>query len=111
VIKPDKGEFTGKSALLAARGSLARRLVGFRLLDKGVARDGYAVLDASGAKIGVVTSGAPSPSLGNACIGLAYVPVASSAPGGRLFVDVRGRSLAAEIVKTPFVASRVRKNS
>jgi aminomethyltransferase len=110
VIKPAKGDFTGKAALLASKDAPARRLAGFRLLDKGVARDGYAVVDASGAKVGSVTSGAPSPSLDNACIGLAYVPPALAVPGGRIHIDVRGRALAAEIVPTPFVPSKVRKN-
>jgi aminomethyltransferase len=111
VIKPDKGGFTGKAAMLAAKAAPARRLAGFRLLDKGVARDGYAVVDAAGQSIGQVTSGAPSPSLDNACIGLAYVPPSLAVPGGRINIDVRGRSLAAEVVKTPFVPSKVRKNS
>ena len=110
VIKPAKGDFIGKAALLASKDAPLRRLAGFKMLDRGVARDGYAVLDAFGAKIGQVTSGAPSPSLDNACVGLAYVPPALAVPGSRIAVDVRGRALAAEIVKTPFVPSKVRKN-
>ena len=111
VIKPAKGGFIGRAAMLAGKDAPARRLAGFRVLDKGVARDGYAVLDASGARIGQVTSGAPSPSLDNASIGLAYVPPALAVPGSRIHIDVRGRALAAEIVKTPFVPSKVRKNA
>jgi len=110
VIKPDKGDFVGKSPMLASKNTAGRRLAGFRLVDRGVARDGYAVVDASGANVGQVTSGAPSPSLDNAGIGLAYVPAALAAVGGRIHIDVRGRALAADIVKTPFVPSKVRKN-
>lgn len=110
VIKPAKGAFIGREAMVRSKDAPQRRLAGFKLLDKGVARDGYAVLDASGARVGQVTSGAPSPSLDNACIGLAYVPAGLAVPGGKVFVDVRGRALAAEIVTTPFVPSKVRKN-
>ena len=110
VIKPDKGPFTGRERILAGREAPKRRLAGFRLLDRGVARDGYAVLDASGAPAGTVTSGAPSPSLENACIGLAYLPPALAGPGSPIRIDVRGRALAAEVVPTPFVPSHVRKN-
>ncbi|MGH7442587.1 MAG: glycine cleavage system aminomethyltransferase GcvT, partial [bacterium] len=110
VIKPDKGAFTGRDAMLRAKDAPTRRLVGFRALDKGVARDGYAVLDPTGAPVGKVSSGAPSPSLDNVCVGLAYVPPALATLGTRVSVDVRGRTLAVEIVRTPFVPSKVRKN-
>jgi aminomethyltransferase len=110
VIKPEKGDFIGKKAILEGKGASRRRLAGFRLMEKGVARDGYAVLDAAGEKTGWVTSGAPSPSLGNACIGLAYVPTTAAVVGGRIRVEVRGRALEAEIIPTPFVPSHVRKN-
>jgi aminomethyltransferase len=110
VVKPSKGEFSGKAAILAKKDAPARKLVGFELIDRGVARDGYAVLDAGGQRIGQVTSGAPSPSLDNKCIGLAYVPVALAAPGSELNIDVRGRALKAVVVKTPFVQPHVKKN-
>jgi aminomethyltransferase len=92
------------------RSAPVRKLVGFELVDRGVARDGYAVLDAAGNAVGKVTSGGPSPSLDNKCIGLAYVPVALSAIGTELGIDVRGRSLKAVVVKPPFVASHVKKS-
>jgi aminomethyltransferase len=110
VIKPAKGDFIGKAAMLAAKDAPQRKLTGFKLLDRGVARDGYSVVDAAGAKIGHVTSGAPSPSLDNACVGLAYVPAALAAPGSEILIDVRGRSLKAVTQKPPFVPSKVRKN-
>ncbi len=80
VVKPAKGDFVGKAAILAKKDAPARKLVGFELIDRGVARDGYPVLDADGNAVGQVTSGGPSPSLDNKCIGLAYVPVSF---GGR----------------------------
>jgi aminomethyltransferase len=110
VIKPAKGDFIGKAAMLPAKDAPKRKLVGFKLVDRGVARDGYNVVDAAAAVIGTVTSGAPSPSLGNACIGLAYVPVALAQPGSQILIDVRGRSLKAVTQKPPFVPSKVRKN-
>jgi aminomethyltransferase len=110
VIKPAKGDFVGKAAMLPGKDAPTRKLTGFKLLDRGVARDGYPVVDAAGAVIGTVTSGAPSPSLDNACVGLAYVPVALAAPGTEILIDVRGRKLKAVTQKPPFVPSHVRKN-
>jgi len=83
---------------------LKRKLVGFELIDKGIARGHYPVKDKDGNEIGVVTSGTISPSTGK-CIGLAYVPFDVSKPGNHIFVDVRGRLLDAEIVSLPFFKS------
>jgi aminomethyltransferase len=110
VVKPAKGDFVGKAAITAKREAPLRKLVGFELVDRGVARDGYPVLDASGTVVGQVTSGGPSPSLDNKCIGLAYVPTALAAVGTELGIDVRGRALKARVVKPPFVASHVKKS-
>ncbi len=110
VVKMAKGEFIGRSALeKAAAQPMRRRLAGFEMLGRGVARDGYPVLDAQGGRIGTVTSASPSPSL-NKNIGLAYVPEASAAPGSEIFIDVRGKGVEARVVKTPFVPPHVRKN-
>ena len=111
MVKPAKGDFVGRGPMLLAKEAPARKLAGFKLIDKGVARDGYPVMDASGQPIGRVTSGAPSPSLNNACIGLAYLPTEVARPGAVIHIDVRGRALKAEVVKTPFVSSNVRKNT
>jgi aminomethyltransferase len=62
------------------------------------------VKDAEGQVIGQVTSGTQSPTLGKS-IGLAYVPAALSKPGSRIFIDVRGRNLEAEVVSLPFIKS------
>ena len=82
-------------------GGLERKLTGFELVDKGIARGHYTVKNAAGEEIGVVTSGTMSPSLGKA-IGLAYVPVAFSKPDSQIFIDVRGRMLEAKTVALPF---------
>jgi aminomethyltransferase len=101
VVKLDKGEFVGREALLAQKAAgLPRKLVGFTLTDPGIARHGYAVLQ-DGRKVGEVTSGTKSPSLGSS-IGLAYVPTALAAEGSTFAVEIRGRPAAARVVKTPF---------
>ena len=101
VVKLDKGEFVGREALLRQREQgLARKLVGFTLTDPGIPRHGYPVLQ-DGRKVGDVTSGTKSPSLGTS-VGLAYVPTALAAEGSTFAVEIRGRPAAARVVKTPF---------
>ncbi len=101
VVKLDKGPFVGRDALLAqkARG-LSKKLVGFVLTGAGIARHGYPVLQ-DGREVGTVTSGTRSPSLGTS-IGLAYVPTSLAAEGSTFAVGIRGRPVAARVVKTPF---------
>src|SRR4051812_42755653 len=102
VVKFDKPHFVGKEALLRLKAEGPRRaLVGFEMRGRGIARHGYPLLDATGETIGLCTSGSPSPTLGKS-IGLGYVPAALAAPGNRIFVDCRGKSIEAEIVPTPF---------
>lgn len=79
-----------------------RKLVGFRMVDKGIPRHDYALKDGDGNVIGKVTSGTISPVL-NAGIGLGYVTTSFSREGTEIFVDVRGRSLKAIVQKTPFI--------
>jgi aminomethyltransferase len=101
VVKLDKGPFVGREALLRQKEQgLSRKLVGFQLLDPGIARHGYPVVQ-EGRPVGVVTSGTRSPSLGLS-IGLAYVPPALAAEGSTFGVEIRGRAAAATVVKTPF---------
>jgi glycine cleavage system T protein (aminomethyltransferase) len=101
VVKLDKGDFVGRDALLRQKAAgVARKLVGFTLTDPGIARHGYPVLQ-DGRKVGDVTSGTKSPSLGTS-IGLAYVPTALAAEGSTFAVEIRGRPAAARVVKTPF---------
>jgi aminomethyltransferase len=94
--------FIGADALRRRRSEgPGRALVGFALEGRGVAREGYAVAS-GGAPVGVVTSGAPSPTLGKS-IGLAYVPPQLASTGTRLEVMIRGRAAPARVVETPFV--------
>ncbi|GAB3507914.1 glycine cleavage system aminomethyltransferase GcvT [Spirosoma knui] len=81
---------------------VANKLVGFEMIDRGIPRGHYPLTDADGNKIGEVTSGTQSPTLGKG-IGLGYVPTAFSKPGSELFVNVRDRLLKAQVVKLPFV--------
>ena len=107
VVKFDKGDFVGRAALLRQReAGLSRKLVGFQLTQAGIARHGYPVVQ-DGRPVGVVTSGTRSPTLGTS-IGLAYVPPALAAEGSTFAVDVRGRPVAATVVKTPFYARTTR---
>lgn len=79
-----------------------RKLVGFKMIDKGIPRHNYMIKDASGSIIGKVTSGTISPVLGTG-IGLGYVSTEFSQPGREIFVDVRGKNLKATVQKPPFI--------
>ena len=108
VVKPAKGDFVGRAAIEALRASgLRRRLVGFEMVERAVARHGYPILDASVA-VGVVTSGSYGPSV-DKYIGIGYVPTALAAVGSAIAVEVRGRGQAARVVKTPFHPPRVKR--
>jgi aminomethyltransferase len=100
IVKMKKGDFTGREALAKQKeAGITRRLVGFEVTGRGIARHGYA-LSVGGAP-GVVTSGTQTPTVGKP-IGLAYVPAGSVAAGTPFEIDVRGRSVAARVVPTPF---------
>ena len=80
---------------------MTRKLVGFEMVDKGIPRHGYEVADASGAPIGVVTSGTMSPCL-KVGIGMGYVKPAYAKIDAEIYVKVRERLLKAKVVKLPF---------
>ncbi|HRZ42674.1 MAG TPA: glycine cleavage system aminomethyltransferase GcvT [Bacteroidales bacterium] len=80
---------------------VSRMLRGFEMIDKGIPRQHYEICDAEGNPIGEVTSGTMAPSLKKA-IGMGYVPTACSAIGSRIYIRIREKLLAAEIVKLPF---------
>lgn len=102
VVKFDKGEFIGREALLRARERPpTRRLVGFEMTGRGIARHGYALRDAEGRTVGVCTSGSPAPTVGKN-IGLGYLEAALAVPGTQFLVDCRGKNVEAVVVKTPF---------
>jgi aminomethyltransferase len=106
IVKLDKpGGFIGADALKKQKAEgLRRKLAGFKLVAKGIARHGYPAL-AGGKTVGEVTSGTMSPILKEA-IGLAYLPVDLGKDGSRFDVEVRGKPVAAQVVKTPFVTKR-----
>ena len=91
-------------------GRLTRRRVGLRVLEGAPAREGAEIADASGAVVGVVTSGGFSPSLG-APIAMGYVPPTLAEPGVALGVIVRGKRQAAEVIQMPFVPHRYRRKA
>jgi glycine cleavage system T protein (aminomethyltransferase) len=96
-----KSDFIGRARLLEQKQrGLARTLVGFEMLERGIARQGYAVVN-DGAEVGKVTSGTQTPFLKKA-IGMAYVPIAFSAPGSHIDIDIRGRATKAQVVALPF---------
>ena len=100
-VKRAAGGFLGAEAIeRRAREAQTRRLVGFVVEGRGVARAEYPILH-GGERIGVVTSGAPSPTLGKP-IGLGYVRPAFAAPDTSLEIGIRDRAVAARVVETPF---------
>ena len=101
IVKLDKGDFNGRDVLEREKSEGPRRkLVGFEMVDRGIARHGYPIVDGS-EEIGVVTSGTHSPTLKKA-IGLAYLPLDKSAPGTEFMVLIRGKETRARVVPTPF---------
>ncbi len=101
-VKFDKDEFIGKEALLRVREhGLERKIVGFEMTGRGVARHGYPLLDGDGQVVGTCTSGSPGPTVGRN-IGLGYVPSNLTEIGTEFQVDCRGRKISAVVVKTPF---------
>lgn len=81
---------------------VSKKLVGFRMIDKGIPRHDYIIKDAGGSTIGKVTSGTMSPMLGIG-IGLGYVKTENATPGSEIFIDVRGRALKAQVQKLPLI--------
>jgi aminomethyltransferase len=71
------------------------------MVDRGIARDGYQVLDDAGKEIGYVTSGSPAPFL-KKNIAMAYVPPAQASIGNTVQVEIRGQGVKAQVVPTPF---------
>ena len=101
IVKLDKGPFLGRDALVRQQAAgVTRRLVGFEMTERGIARHGYPILS-GGKLVGDVTSGTHAPTLGKA-LGLGYVPVALAPLGSKLDIEIRGQGVAAQVVATPF---------
>ena len=98
-VKMDKEDFIGKKAI-EAKGPLTRKRVGLKVTGCGIVREHQAVY-AGGEPIGVTTSGTHCPYLGYP-VAMALLDIAYKEPGTAVEVDVRGRRVAAEIVKLPF---------
>jgi aminomethyltransferase len=87
---------------LQKENGVARKLIGFEMIDRGIPRHDYSVTDKEGKGIGRVTSGTQSPTLQKA-IGMAYVETAFSKEGTEIYINVRDKQLKAKVVKLPFL--------
>ncbi len=101
IVKLDKPDFVGKAALVKQKAEgVRRKLVGFELTEAGIPRHGYPILK-DGKRVGEVTSGTMGPAVKKA-VGIGYVPSELAAEGSTFQVEIRGRPVAARVVKTPF---------
>ena len=102
VVKLDGAPFIGRAALRAQKqAGVQRKLAGFVMQGRGVARHDYPIETPEGQPLGTTTSGGPAPTLGKN-IGLGYVPTASDVAGTRIVVDCRGKRVDAQVVAGPF---------
>jgi glycine cleavage system T protein (aminomethyltransferase) len=102
VVKLDGDDFIGRDALRAQQTTgVTRKLAGFVMTARGIARHGYPIHDADGGAIGTVTSGGPAPTL-EKNVGMGYVPARLDVPGTKLSIDCRGKRVDAEVVRGPF---------
>ncbi|HWY39072.1 MAG TPA: glycine cleavage system aminomethyltransferase GcvT [Bacteroidia bacterium] len=96
-------DFTDKQQMLSLKEKgLSKKLVGFEMIDRGIPRHGYPIVDAAGNNIGVVTSGTQSPSL-NKAIGMGYVKTELTKADTEIFVQIRDKNIKAKVVKIPFL--------
>jgi aminomethyltransferase len=94
--------FTNSEALLAEKeAGVARKLIGFEMIDRGIPRHDYEIVDAEGNVTGKVTSGTQSPSLQKA-IGMGYIDKALAKEGTEIFINIRNNKIKAKVVKFPF---------
>jgi aminomethyltransferase len=98
----DQKDFIDKPLLLKQKNEgVTRRLVGFEMIEMGIPRHGYDIVDAAGNKIGEVTSGTMGPAIKKP-VGMGYVPASLSKEGSEILIKVREKSLRAKVVKFPF---------
>ena len=101
ICRLDKGDFIGREVLLRQReDGVRRKLIGFEMIERGIARDHYPIRK-DGEDLGEVTSGSPAPFL-KRNIGLAYLPVGLCSAGTEFDVVIRGKAARARVVPTPF---------
>jgi aminomethyltransferase len=94
--------FTNSSFLLAQKKEgVAKKLVGFEMIDRGIPRKDYKIIDVDGNEIGFVTSGTQSPSL-NRAIGMGYVKTDFATPGSEIYISIREKAIKANVVRLPF---------
>ncbi len=109
VVKLEKGDFVGRDALQQIKAAgVARRLTGFTMTGRGIARGEYPIHSIDGVPIGVVTSGMPAPTVGQH-VGMGFVPTAHSAEGSEFDVIVRERPVRARATRMPFYKPRYKK--
>ncbi len=95
-------DFTNSAALLKQKEEgVSKKLVGFEMIDRGIPRHDYAIVDADGNEIGKVTSGTQSPSLQKA-LGLGYVKTEFSKIGTDIYILIRDKKIKAQVVRPPF---------
>lgn len=103
VVKLEKGDFIGREFVQKMKeNGPKRKLIGFKMLDRGIPRHDYKLLSPDSQEVGVVTSGTMSPTLDEA-IGIGYLREDLAKTGQEFFVEIRGRKTKAQVVQTPFV--------
>ncbi len=101
IVKFDKGGFLGREALTRQKAQgIKRKLVGFEMVGRGIARHGYPIWSGD-QSVGVVTSGTHAPTVGKA-LGMGYVPVSLAEVGSKLDIEIRDQRVAARVVEMPF---------
>ena len=111
IVKLGKGDFIGRDVLERQQEEgLERKLVGFEMVDRGIARHGYPVMieEESAEAVGEVTSGTQSPTLRKA-LGMVYLPTEMAQIGREFFVQVRNRAARARVVELPFYSRKKNK--
>lgn len=95
-------EFTNSTALKAQKeAGVNRKLVGFEMVERGIPRHDYLIVDSEGSEIGIVTSGTMAPTVGKA-IGMGYVKTEFSAVDSEIYIQIRNKNILAKVVKMPF---------
>jgi aminomethyltransferase len=102
ITKFSKEFVNHKQLKVQMEGGATKKLVGLELIDKGIARNGYPIVNAEGTEIGIVTSGTMSPTL-NKAIAMAYVPKELSKVDSEILIQVRKKQIRAKVVTMPFL--------